>query len=566
MEELGIGRPSTYASILAVLKDRGYVRIDKKRLIPEDKGRIVVAFLESFFPHYVEYDFTAALEEQLDQVSNNELDWQELLRDFWDDFTAAVGEIKDLRITQVLDALNELLAPHIFPPRADGTDPRQCPTCGDGQLSLKLGKFGAFIGCSHYPECRYTRQLAAGENGSGSGGARVLGKDPETGLDVTLRSGRFGPYVQLGEGSQGREAETRRLAERTWRPTTSISKRRSACSRCRAKSASIRKTASRSSPASAASAPTCSTARPTPISKTGDDVLNIGLNRAVTLIAEKKLKPAQGPPLRPRARPRRSASIPTRAGRVVAKNGRYGPYVSHDGVNATITGDKTADDDHARRSGRADRCAHRQRRGGGRRWRKPKAPKAQGRKPRSAERAQSGKRAQSSERAKAAKSRRPPRPKRRRNRKPPRRENRGPQEGDAGTIAVEPAAARNRAPRRRPPRTQIRRKSRELTALRRIARPKVELPKNTTKHSTRSSLQGRACSPSFANASGKVGTREIARAFGLKNADRAELKRMLRDLADDGAVEQPPQEAASARRPAVRSRSPTSPGATATAN
>ena len=121
------------------------------------------------------------LEEQLDRVSNNELVWQDLLRDFWEGFTAAVGEIKDLRITQVLDALNDLLAPHIFPPRADGTPVRQCPTCSEGQLSLKVGRFGAFIGCSRYPECRFTRQLAAGENGEGSGGARVLGKDPETG-------------------------------------------------------------------------------------------------------------------------------------------------------------------------------------------------------------------------------------------------------------------------------------------------------------------------------------------------------------------------------------------------
>ena len=212
MEELGIGRPSTYAATLTVLRDRDYVRLEKRRSIPEDKGRLVTAFLESFFERYVEYDFTADLEEKLDEISAGELAWKEVLRDFWQDFSAAVDETKDLRVTEVLDALNELLAPHIFPARADGADPRHCPTCGTGKLSLKLGKFGAFVGCSNYPECRFTRQLAvAGENGNGEDGApngtRELGKDPETGLDVTLRTGRFGPYVQLGEAEARREAE-----------------------------------------------------------------------------------------------------------------------------------------------------------------------------------------------------------------------------------------------------------------------------------------------------------------------------------------------------------------------
>src|SRR6202043_823958 len=198
MEELGIGRPSTYASILQVLKDRGYVKLEKKRLLPEDKGRVLTSFLESFFARYVEYGFTADLEEQLDRVSNNEIAWRDLLRDFWRDFAAAVGEIKDLGVAQVIDALNAMLGPHLFPPRPDGSDPRQCPTCG-GQLSLKLSKFGGFIGCTNYPECRYTRQLTGGANGGVDGGTKKLGPDPVTGLEVTLRSGRFGPYVQLGE-------------------------------------------------------------------------------------------------------------------------------------------------------------------------------------------------------------------------------------------------------------------------------------------------------------------------------------------------------------------------------
>ncbi|NWG23987.1 MAG: type I DNA topoisomerase [Pseudorhodoplanes sp.] len=336
MEELGIGRPSTYASILAVLKDRGYVRLDKKRLIPEDKGRIVVAFLESFFQRYVEYDFTASLEEKLDKVSNNELFWQDLLRDFWDGFTAAVGEIKDLRITQVLDALNDLLAPHIFPPRADGGDPRQCPNCGEGRLSLKVGRFGAFIGCSRYPECRFTRQLTAGENGGG--GTRKLGEDPETGLEVTLRSGRFGPYVQLGEGSKEEKPKRAGLPKGTSPDDVDLKMALGLLSLPRV----VGKHPEDGEPILAGVGrfgPYVQHGKTYANLEAGDEVLNIGLNRAVTLIAEKKLKPSKG---RRQADPGRVlGEHPDKGGPVVAKNGRYGPYVSHDGVNATLPADKT---------------------------------------------------------------------------------------------------------------------------------------------------------------------------------------------------------------------------------
>src|ERR1700750_96718 len=204
MEELGIGRPSTYASILQVLKDRGYVKLEKKRLHGEDKGRVVVAFLESFFSRYVEYDFTAGLEEQLDRISNNEISWQQVLKDFWSGFIGAVDEIKDLRVAQVLDVLDEMLGPHIYPPRADGGDVRQCPSCGSGRLNLKAGKFGAFVGCSNYPECRYTRQLAADSEATAD---RSLGQDPDTGFDVWVKAGRFGPYIQLGEAKDYEEGE-----------------------------------------------------------------------------------------------------------------------------------------------------------------------------------------------------------------------------------------------------------------------------------------------------------------------------------------------------------------------
>ena len=171
MEELGIGRPSTYASTMAVLVDRDYVRIEKKRLVPEDKGRLVIAFLESFFKRYVEYDFTADLEEKLDLISNNELAYKDVLRDFWRDFTGAVGEIKDLRVGDVLEALNEILGPHVFPIAAMAPTPRQCPKCGVGRLSLKIsGKYGAFIGCGNYPECNFTRQLTQSDRRRGLDG------------------------------------------------------------------------------------------------------------------------------------------------------------------------------------------------------------------------------------------------------------------------------------------------------------------------------------------------------------------------------------------------------------
>src|SRR5207237_9588351 len=163
------------------------------------------ASLESSCGRSARYGFTAGLEEQLDRISNNEMAWRDLLRDFWREFTAAVGDIKELRVAQVIDALDEMLAPHLFPPRADGADPRKCPNCETGCLSLKLGKFGGFIGCSNYPECRYTRQLAPGNgaNGGPDGGMKKLGQDPASGLDITLGSGRFGPYLQLGEAVVG---------------------------------------------------------------------------------------------------------------------------------------------------------------------------------------------------------------------------------------------------------------------------------------------------------------------------------------------------------------------------
>src|SRR5271163_4289066 len=339
MEELGIGRPSTYASILQVLKDRKYVRLDKRRLIPEDRGRIVVAFLESFFAKYVEYDFTAGLEDQLDLIANHEVAWRDVLRDFWRDFIGAIDDTKELRISAVIDALDALLAPHLFPPRADGGDPRVCPGCTGGRLTLKLSKFGAFIGCSNYPECRYTRPLSTSGDGSGDFGTKKLGEDPKTGLEVTLRSGRFGPYVQLGEAVEKEKPKRAGLPKGTVPDDVDLERALALLALPR----EIGRHPEGGEPIIAGIGrfgPYVKHDKTYANLEPGDDIFHIGLNRAVTLIAEKI---AKGPRFRRfGADPGRALGAhPTKGGPIVAKNGRYGPYVSHDGVNATLPADKT---------------------------------------------------------------------------------------------------------------------------------------------------------------------------------------------------------------------------------
>jgi DNA topoisomerase-1 len=337
MEELGIGRPSTYASTLNVLRDREYVRIDKKRLYPEDKGRLVTAFLESFFSRYVEYDFTADLEEKLDLISAGELEWKDVLRDFWREFIGAVNDIGDLRITQVLDALNDLLGPHIFPDQGQGTDPRTCPSCGVGRLSLKVGKFGAFIGCSNYPDCRFTRQLAD-TNGEKAAlaEAKVLGADPETGLDVSLRTGRFGPYVQLGE-QNGKEKPKRASIPKGTDPQ-SLELRQALALLSLPREVGLHPESGkpivagfgRYGPYIQHDGKYASLGGP-------EEVFEVGLNRAVSLLAEKAAS----------SRAPRGASVikelgehPALGGKVQILTGRYGPYVKHGKVNATIPRDR----------------------------------------------------------------------------------------------------------------------------------------------------------------------------------------------------------------------------------
>jgi DNA topoisomerase I len=340
MEELGIGRPSTYASILQVLKDRGYVRLEKKRLHGEDKGRVVVAFLENFFARYVEYDFTAALEEQLDRISNNEISWQEVLRDFWRGFIGAVNDIKDLRVAEVLDALDEMLGPHIYPARADGGDVRQCPSCGNGRLNLKAGKFGAFVGCTNYPECRYTRPLAADSEASAD---RVLGQDPDTGRDVIVKAGRFGPYIQLGEQKDYEEGEKPKRA--------GIPKNISPADieldlalKLLSLPREIGMHPETGQPITAGLGrfgPFVKHEKTYASLEAGDEVFDIGLNRAVTLIAEKVAKGPSG--RRFGADPGKPLGNHPTLGTVAVKNGRYGAYVTAGGVNATIPGEKTPD-------------------------------------------------------------------------------------------------------------------------------------------------------------------------------------------------------------------------------
>ncbi len=207
MEELGIGRPSTYAATLQTLKDRDYVTVEKNRFFPAESGRLLTAFLERFFERYVSYDFTAGLEEELDDISGGRADWQKVLEAFWRDFKPKTAEIMEQKPSEVTAALDEFLAPFLFPDKGDGSDPRLCPACGEGRLALRGGRFGAFVACSNYPECKFTRRFAqGGEEAAGDTGPEVLGQHPETGQDVVRKTGRFGPYVEMGEGKEAKRA------------------------------------------------------------------------------------------------------------------------------------------------------------------------------------------------------------------------------------------------------------------------------------------------------------------------------------------------------------------------
>ena len=344
MEELGIGRPSTYASIVTTIQDRGYVAKDGNRLRPEDKGRLVTAFLVNYFRRYVEYDFTADLEDQLDHVSAGERDWKDVLERFWRDFAAAVGETADLRIGEVLEKINEVLAPHIFPDPGDGTDPRLCPNCGEGRLSMRTARSGgAFIGCSRYPECRYTRPFGPPgtepEDGIGPDG-KLLGE--HEGDPITLRSGRFGPYVQRGEATEEEPKPQRASLPKGWAPesidldhaVTLLSLPRT-----------VGPHPEDGEPIEAG------IGRYGPYVKHGrlyanlpevEEVFTVGMNRAVEVLAQKAA--GRGGRGRAAAKPLVELGEHPEGGPIAVMEGRYGPYVKWDKVNATLPKDVRPED------------------------------------------------------------------------------------------------------------------------------------------------------------------------------------------------------------------------------
>ena len=334
MEELGIGRPSTYASIVTTIQDRDYVRKDKNRLFPEDKGRLVTAFLVKYFPRYVSYDFTADLENELDEISAGDLMWTDVMSRFWRDFTKALEGTSELRITEVLEAIDDALSPHLYPPRADGGDPRECPLCHQGRLNLKTARSGgAFIGCTRYPDCRYTRPLSA-PDGEEAISDRILGDDE--GDAISLKNGRFGPYVQRGEATEETPKPPRASLPKGWDPASLDLERALMLLNL---------------PRPVGPHPDdgelieAGIGRYGPYVKHGpkyanlpevEEVFTIGMNRAVEVLAAKQ------------SRGRGAAVAPLRelgdhpdGGAIQVMNGRFGPYVKWEKINATLPRDVT---------------------------------------------------------------------------------------------------------------------------------------------------------------------------------------------------------------------------------
>ena len=337
MEELGIGRPSTYASILKVLQDRGYVSLDNRRFTPVDKGRLLSAFLENFFGKYVQYDYTAKLEENLDKVSAGNLNWKILLREFWNEFSSSVDETKDLRVTNVLDALNDALRSSVFPNREDGVDPRKCNSCEDGKLSLKLGKFGAFVGCSNYPECKFTRPFG-GEDISIPTEDKLLGQHPDNGADIVLKSGRYGPYVEM---------ETDKKPKRTSLPKSwpydlmDLDKGLRLINLPR-KIGEHPEDGNQIISALGRFGPYIKHNKTYVSLKDPEDMFNLGMNRAVELIADKIANPG---------RRANSATVLKELGKhpesniaITIMSGRYGPYIKYEKINATLPKNKNPED------------------------------------------------------------------------------------------------------------------------------------------------------------------------------------------------------------------------------
>jgi DNA topoisomerase-1 len=337
MEELGIGRPSTYASILSVLQDRNYVKLDKRRFIPEDRGRLVTAFLVSFFEHYVDTGFTAGLEEKLDEISAGQLDWRKVMHAFWDEFSKAVEQTRDLKISDVISALDQDLGPHFFPSREDGSDPRVCAACGTGRLGLKLGRYGSFIGCSNYPACQYTRRLAidAGEEGGETlkEGMRSLGNHPDTGEEITVRRGPYGLYVQLGENGEDKKVRPKRTSLARGMDGESLTLAQALGLLALPREIGLHPETKEKIEAGIG--------RFGPYVKMGavfgsldkdDDVLALGLNRAVDLLAKKL------------ASVRTIGPHPGDKDLVSVRKGRFGPYVQHGKTVANLPRGVAMDD------------------------------------------------------------------------------------------------------------------------------------------------------------------------------------------------------------------------------
>ncbi|MBP0481320.1 type I DNA topoisomerase [Sagittula salina] len=343
MEELGIGRPSTYASVITTIQDREYVRKEQNRLFPEDKGRIVTIFLLNFFKRYVEYDFTAALEDELDQVSAGESDYKELLARFWRDFSAAIAETSDLRISEVLDVLDEALAPQLYPPREDGSDPRVCPKCGQGRLHLKTSRTGGFVGCGNYPECTYTRPIA-GEGADGE--EKLLGHDE--GDEIWLKAGRFGPYVQRGEPTPENKKPPRASLPKKggaylpgWEPEgMTLDKALTLLTMPREigmhpDGGVVSANLGRFGPYIMHQMP--DEEKPVYVNlKEFQEVFEIGMNHAVELLAQKRANPGRG---RQAVKALREMGDHPDGGKIQVMEGRYGPYVKWEKVNATLPKD-----------------------------------------------------------------------------------------------------------------------------------------------------------------------------------------------------------------------------------
>ena len=331
LEELGIGRPSTYASILQVLQDRNYVILDKRRFIPEDRGRLVTTFLSNFFTRYVQYNFTAELEDALDNIAEGTIAWKKVLTDFWKAFHEAVDKTKDLKISDVLTALDEELGPHFFPVDENGETVRACPTCSDGRLGLKLGKFGAFIGCSNYPECKFTRQMTQAGDGSEDGtadlanGPKILGKDPATDLDVSIRKGPYGTYVQLGEKTDEVPKPKRASLTKGMVPSEVTLETALGLLALPREIGPDPESGEVILAGIGRYGPYLKIGSTYVSIPAGDDVLTIGINRAVDLIANNPKKKSPGRELGE-----------YEGKQITVGAGRFGPYVKHLKIYATI--------------------------------------------------------------------------------------------------------------------------------------------------------------------------------------------------------------------------------------